>query len=146
MGVPWLSKCKASSRHFSGSSAPDLTFKTLQLTCSITNLILLNHKSILQQDYASLKIIFRYKLAFHIFTSFSSPCAIWFQRWIGILTPRSLSKTKLNSMAPIHSREPTKEGSLSPISTSACCISLKENTLSNQITWCWYHKNETYSF
>ena len=41
------------------------------------------------------------------------------------LTPSSLSKTKLSSMAPIHSRDPINEGSLSPISTSDCCISLK---------------------
>lgn len=37
----------------------------------------------------------------------------------------SLSKTKLNSIAPIHSRDPINDGSLSPISTRDCCISLK---------------------
>lgn len=42
-----------------------------------------------------------------------------------ILTPMSLSKTKLNSIAPIHSRDPINDGSLSPISTRDCCISLK---------------------
>ena len=31
-------------------------------------------------------------------------------------------------MAPIHSRDPIKEGSLSPISTSDCCISLINST------------------
>jgi hypothetical protein len=40
------------------------------------------------------------------------------------LTPRSLSSTKLSSIAPIHSRDPINDGSLSPISTSTCWISL----------------------
>lgn len=33
IGVPWVSKWRANSRHFSGSSDPDLKFMILQLTC-----------------------------------------------------------------------------------------------------------------
>jgi len=50
------------------------------------------------------------------------------KRSIVKLTPSSLSRTKLSSMAPIHSRDPINDGSLSPISTSTCWISLCEGT------------------
>ena len=49
------------------------------------------------------------------------------KRSIVKLTPSSLSRTKLSSMAPIHSRDPINDGSLSPISTSTCWISLRRN-------------------
>uniref|UniRef100_A0A0A9DSD0 Uncharacterized protein n=1 Tax=Arundo donax TaxID=35708 RepID=A0A0A9DSD0_ARUDO len=35
-------------------------------------------------------------------------------------TPSSLSRTKLNSIAPIHSQDSINDGSLSPISIRTC--------------------------